>query len=252
MRHRKKGRTLGRSPSHRKAMLRNLASSLILTQRDAEHDENPPKVKGRVITTLHKAKEVRPLVEKCVTIARHSLRAEQDAEQFETNAERGTESWRQWRNSESWQQWNAAIAPAVAARRRALKLLGDKEAVRVLFDEVAVQMADREGGYTRIVRLAKPRLGDGGVRAVLEFVGQHDRKRVRSEKPKFEEADQEEAPPESAEQQSVEDQPAEDQETEPRAVASDEAEEQATDQPGAEEGSSGRPGDPDPEKKDDS
>ncbi|MCB9875378.1 MAG: 50S ribosomal protein L17, partial [Planctomycetaceae bacterium] len=72
MRHRRRGRILGRSPSHRRAMLRNLASSLILTERDAEFDQNAPKVKGRVTTTLHKAKEVRPLVEKCVTIARHS------------------------------------------------------------------------------------------------------------------------------------------------------------------------------------
>ncbi len=75
MRHRKRGRHLGRSSSHRRAMLRNLASSLILTERDAEFDPNPPKVKGRITTTLQKAKEVRPLVEKCITIARRSLEA---------------------------------------------------------------------------------------------------------------------------------------------------------------------------------
>jgi len=54
-----------------------------------------------------------------------------------------------------------------------------------LFDEIAPRFADRNGGYTRILRLAKPRLGDAGVRAILEFVGTHDRVIQRSEKPAF-------------------------------------------------------------------
>ena len=73
MRHRRKGRVLGRSPSHQRALLRNLASALFLTERDAEDDDNKPKVKGRIVTTLQKAKEVRPLVESCITIACRSL-----------------------------------------------------------------------------------------------------------------------------------------------------------------------------------
>ena len=79
MRHRKKGRKLGRSPSHRKALMRNLASSLLLTERDAEDEAGAPKVKGRIITTIQKAKEVRPLVKKCITIARRSLGAAEAA-----------------------------------------------------------------------------------------------------------------------------------------------------------------------------
>ncbi len=185
MRHRRRGRILGRSPSHRRAMLKNLASSLILTERDAEFDENEPKVKGRVTTTLHKAKEVRPLVEKCVTIARRSLKHQENAEQFATDAERGSAEWKQWRTSDKWQQWNAAIAPTVAARRRALQLLGDKQAVKILFDDIAPRFADRDGGYTRVLRIAQPRLGDAGVQAIIEFVGVHDRETVRSEKPAF-------------------------------------------------------------------
>lgn len=185
MRHRRRGRILGRSPSHRRAMLRNLASSLFLTERDAEFDQNAPKVKGRVTTTLHKAKEVRPLVEKCVTIARHSLKHQENARQFETSAERGSSEWKQWRTSDKWQQWCAAIAPTVAARRRALQLLGDKQAVQILFDEIAPRFADRDGGYTRVLRLAQPRLGDAGRQAIIEFVGVHDRETVRSEKPSF-------------------------------------------------------------------
>ena len=186
MRHRRRGRTLGRSPSHRKAMLRNLASSLFLTERDAEFDENAPKIKGRVVTTLHKAKEVRPLVEKCITIARRSLKASQAASEFAVNADRNSSEWKAWRQSDKWQQWNNAMAPAVAARRRALQLLGDKQAVRILFEEVAPRMENRDGGYTRILRLAKPRLGDAGTQAIIEFVGRNDRVTVKSEKPAFE------------------------------------------------------------------
>ena len=74
MRHRRRGRRFSRTSSHVNAMLRNMASSLFLTERDAEHDENKPKVKGRIVTTLPKAKEVRSLVEKCITIARRSLK----------------------------------------------------------------------------------------------------------------------------------------------------------------------------------
>ena len=75
MRHRKQGRVLGRSPSHRKAMLKNLASALLLTERNAEDEENAPEVAGRIVTTVAKAKEVRPLVEKCITLACKALRA---------------------------------------------------------------------------------------------------------------------------------------------------------------------------------
>lgn len=185
MRHRRKGRRLGRSASHRKAMFKNLASALFLTERDAEFDDNAPKVKGRIVTTVAKAKEVRPLVEKCITIARNSLVHQRAANEFSTDADRGSDEWRSWRKSENWQKWNAAMAPAVAARRRALQLLGDKQAVRVLFDDVAERFEGRPGGYTRILKLATPRLGDAGPRAILEFVGVNDRVAKSSEKPAF-------------------------------------------------------------------
>ena len=185
MRHRMKGRRLGRSSSHRKAMLRNMASALFLTERDAEFDDNAPKVKGRIVTTVPKAKEVRPLVEKCITLARRALVHQRAAEEFSTDAERGSDQWRAWRNSDTWQKWNAAIAPALAARRRAIKLLGDKEAVRILFADVAPRFEGRDGGYTRILKLATPRLGDAGARAILEFVGENDRVAKSSKKPTF-------------------------------------------------------------------
>lgn len=204
-------------------MLRNLASGLMLTERDAEFDNNPPEVKGRVVTTLHKAKEVRPLVEKCVTIARRSLKHSDAAREFAIDAERDSDEWKNWRKSEQWQQWNQAIAPALAARRRVLQLLGDKQAVSVLFEEIAPRFADRDGGYTRILRLAKPRLGDGGVRAVLEFVGVRDRVAIESEQPSFsdDEPDQQDAPAAEGQSDDVTDEDAE-SETTAAAEASEE------------------------------
>jgi len=185
MRHRRKGRKLGRHPSHQRALLRSLATALFLTERDAELDGNKPKVKGRIITTIEKAKEVRPLVERCITIARRALPHQEVADQLEPNAERHSDQWRTWRNGPQWNEWNQAIAPVVAARRRALRLLGDKQAVKILFDDIAPRFADRDGGYTRVLRLAKPRLGDAGTRAILELVGKNDRVRKTASRPSF-------------------------------------------------------------------
>ncbi len=204
MRHRRKGRVLGRSPSHQRALLRNLASSLLLTERDAEFDDNAPKVKGRIVTTVSKAKEVRPLVEKCITIARRSQAATEAAALLESSEERGSQGWKAWRSSDKWQAWNQAIAPVVTARRRCVTLLGDKEAVQILFDEVAPRFADRPGGYTRIVRLAKPRLGDAGQQAILEFVGVRDRVVQKSEKPAFDDAPAGDAPVDGPQDEAVE------------------------------------------------
>ena len=120
MRHRRQGRKLGRNPNHQRALLRNLASALILTERDADgRATTPPKVKGRIITTLEKAKEVRPLVERCITIARRALPHQEAADALASDAERHSEKWRAWRQSERWSEWNQAMAPVVAARRRA-------------------------------------------------------------------------------------------------------------------------------------
>ena len=132
MRHRKVGRGLSRSPSHRRALLRNLAVALF------EH-------KG-IITTVAKAKEARPFVERLIEFGK-----------------RGD----------------------LAARRHVLRLLPNKKAVGILFHEIAPQLGERQGGYTRIIRLGTRR-GDGAEMAMLELVGYEGTLVKRQEKAKEE------------------------------------------------------------------
>ncbi len=189
MRHRRLGRTLGRSPSHRKGLLRNLASALFLTEKEYLFEREKPIYPGQIVTTLPKAKEVRPLIERCITIAKKALPALQEAKALEPTAPRNSEAWRAWRDSERWYEWNQKMAPVVAARRRVLRLIGSKEATQILFERIAPRFADRPGGYTRILRLAKPRVGDAGTRAILAFAdGMTRRKKKRRDaavKPEF-------------------------------------------------------------------
>lgn len=183
MRHRMRGRKLGRNASHRKAMFRNMAASLIRTVRIDEDDKQKPKVPGRIVTTLPKAKELRPFIEKLVTLAKKATVHEERARQFATTADRNSSEWKQWRESDQWQKWNQAIAPAVALRRRAFAVLRDREAVSILFDELAERFEDRPGGYTRVVGLSNVRLGDAGRQALIEFVGERDRVRAARRAP---------------------------------------------------------------------
>ena len=187
MRHRRKGRKLGRNPNHQRALLRNLASALFLTERDAEGDDNKPKVKGRIITTLAKAKEVRPLVERCITIARRALPHQEAADELGTDAERNSEPGEPGAQSEQWQRVEPGRSPRSSPRGAAsCGCLGDKQAVRILFDEIAPRFADRPAATPAILRLAKPRLGDAGTRAILEFVGDARPPASRRPKPTFE------------------------------------------------------------------
>ena len=134
MRHRKTGRKLSRTSSHRKAMFANMASSLII------HEQ--------IVTTVPKAKDLRPIVEKLVTLAR-----------------RGD----------------------LHARRQAISQLRDLGAVKKLFDTIAPRYKERPGGYTRVLK-AGFRYGDSAPVAVIEFVdrdveakGAEDRARHEAE-----------------------------------------------------------------------
>lgn len=200
MRHRIKGRTLGRNASHRHAMFRNMAASFIRTVRVDEDDPNKPKHQGRIVTTQAKAKELRPYIEKLITLARKARRHEQAAAAFATAAARNTAEWKSWRESDKYKKWNQTIAPAVKYRRKAFSLLRDKLAVRILFQELAERFEARDGGYTRVLKLSTRRLGDAGPQAVIEFVGVHDRvksRRSRAAAPSLEAPPAAEAPAKS-------------------------------------------------------
>ena len=94
------------------------------------------------------------------------------------------------------------MAPAITARRRVFSMLRDKEAVEILFDEIAPRMEDRPGGYTRVLKLANVRLGDAGAQAILEFVGKNDRVKQKSQKPAF--VDNDPAPEKEEEEETTE------------------------------------------------
>ena len=126
MRHLKAGRKLGRSASHRKAMFRNMVTSLIKTER--------------IRTTLAKAKELRSKVEKTITLGK-----------------KGT----------------------LHARRRALRVVNQNDAVQKLFDPLSERYANRNGGYTRIIKIGNRR-GDDAPMAFIELV---DREEQAVEKP---------------------------------------------------------------------
>jgi len=116
MRHGKVHRKLNRTAEHRKAMFANMAASLI------KHEQ--------IITTLPKAKELRPIVEKLVTLAKKG---------------------------------------GLSARRQAVAEMRDAVQVKKLFDVIAPRYKDRDGGYTRIMK-AGFRYGDNAAKAVIEFV----------------------------------------------------------------------------------
>lgn len=120
MRHRKAGRHLGRDSAHRKALYRNLVTDLLRYER--------------ITTTDAKAREIRPIAEKMITLGR-----------------RGD----------------------LHARRQALSYIYDRYVVEKVFEDIAPRMADRPGGYLRITRL-EPRKGDGARMAVIETVDYQD------------------------------------------------------------------------------
>jgi large subunit ribosomal protein L17 len=111
------GRKLGRNPSHRRALLRNLVTSLL------EHE--------RIVTTVPKAKEIRPLAEKMITLGKRDT---------------------------------------LHARRQVKAYLLDDAVARKVFDELGPRFSSRPGGYSRIIRF-RNRPGDGAEEAIIELMG---------------------------------------------------------------------------------
>jgi large subunit ribosomal protein L17 len=147
MRHLKAGRQLGRNAEHRLALMRNLTMALI------QHE--------RIITTVEKAKEVRPFVEKLITLAR-----------------KGTIHARRLAM--------AKLGPMGQARPMAYaedeEKADNRKIIKKLFDEIGPRFKDRPGGYTRIIKRHERRLGDGGRTAFLELLKEGEVK-VRSKAP---------------------------------------------------------------------
>ncbi len=138
MRHRYAHRRLGRVSSHRKALLRNLATELL----DHEH----------IVTTVPKAKEVRPIVERLITVAKRGVKASDPK------------------------------GRTLAARRLVMTEIVNEDVVTKLFDQLAPRFMDRPGGYTRILRLGHRR-GDAAEIAQIELLGsEYDPKKAEAEK----------------------------------------------------------------------
>jgi len=138
MRHRMSGRKLNRDSAHRKAMLENMATALI------KHEQ--------IKTTLPKAKELRPFVEKLITLGK-----------------RGT----------------------LHARRQALAKLPEPAMVDKLFSTLAERYGDRDGGYTRVLK-AGFRYGDAAPMAIIEFIDRDPEAKGTDSGPTFDEVEDEE------------------------------------------------------------
>ncbi|MBM4108029.1 MAG: 50S ribosomal protein L17 [Phycisphaerae bacterium] len=170
MRHRRGGYRLGRTTAHRTSTLRNLAAGLF------QH--------GQIVTTLPKAKAVQPMVEKIVTLAK---RGDLHARRLVIAKMGGDRLGFEWlylpKNADD--QEKGAVQKL---RERAERFFdvppGDKvernrygelrkapKLVKHIFDNVAPRFKDRAGGYTRIVKLGRHRVGDAGELVVLQFVG---------------------------------------------------------------------------------
>lgn len=168
MRHRFKGRKLGRNGSHRSALFMNLARGLILTLDQG----SGAKVEGRIRTTLAKAKEIQPFVERLVAIAVRARVSAVTADGLKSGLDRCSEEWKGWRKSESGQNWLAAQAKYIHLHRSLFSVLKSNQIVDLLIRGVGDRFANRPGGYTRVVKVAKRRLADGAFMALLEFVGE--------------------------------------------------------------------------------
>ncbi len=155
MRHLKAHRKLNRTSAHRKAMLRNMAASLI----NAENEY--------IVTTVEKAKELRPFVERAITLARKAQSldgVEAKAREVHLRRKAATYFYSGNRNFKREQSLFKGGSNLSLERTAGVK------AVKRLFDELGERYKDRNGGYTRIVRIGGRRKGDNAEMAVIELV----------------------------------------------------------------------------------
>ena len=150
MRHLKAHRKLGRDTEHRISMLRNLATSLINSRED------------RIVTTLPKAKELRPFIEKAITLSRKAASLEGNGSEV-----RGVHLRRQ--AAAYFHAGNFRRAEATRRGQTPPPRSAGVAALRRLFDELGERYKDRPGGYTRIIKMGR-RTGDGAELAIIELV----------------------------------------------------------------------------------
>ncbi|MCZ6652913.1 MAG: 50S ribosomal protein L17 [Planctomycetota bacterium] len=169
MRHRLAFRKLGRTMEHRKALRRNQAQSLF------EH--------GQITTTLQKAKDLRPFAERMITLAKKARQGDLGArrrlqrllterffiavehqDEYDNMSNAGRRAVRRSRSGRHYRtgEGKGSLPFTVTAISHRL------------INEIAERYEDREGGYTRIIRLAKTRLGDQGAQAILQLVGEEE------------------------------------------------------------------------------
>lgn len=157
MRHLKAHRKLGRTTEHRMSMLRNLATSLI--NSDKEH----------IVTTVQKAKELRPFVEKAITLARKAQGLEGDDAALRAVHLRRQASRFFHAGNSTFKLAASRFRGKKGAEKEPIERTAGVAAVQRLFDELGPRYQDRNGGYTRIIRLGR-RQGDNAEMAVIELV----------------------------------------------------------------------------------
>lgn len=150
MRHLKAHRKLGRPTEHRISLLRNLATSLINSRED------------RIVTTLPKAKELRPFIEKAITLSRR-------AAALEGNGSEATGIHLRRQAASFFHAGNYRRAIATRRGQTPPPRSAGVAALRRLFDELGERFKDRPGGYTRIIKMGR-RSGDGAELAIIELV----------------------------------------------------------------------------------
>lgn len=157
MRHLKAHRKLGRTTEHRVSMLRNLATSLINAEK--EH----------IVTTVPKAKELRPFVEKVITLAKKAqVLSGDDAKVREVHLRRQAARFFHAGNS-TYKAEQSRFRGKKGEPKDAIERTAGVKAVQRLFDELGMRYKDRNGGYTRIIKLGH-RVGDNAEMAVIELV----------------------------------------------------------------------------------
>ena len=157
MRHRKAHRKLGRTTEHRISMLRNLATSLI--NADKEY----------IVTTVHKAKELRPFVEKAITLARRAENLEGDEGGAQAVHLRRQASRFFHAGNTNFKREQSRFRGKKGEPKDQIERTAGVKAVQRLFDELGARYKDRNGGYTRIIKLNR-RAGDNAEMAVIELV----------------------------------------------------------------------------------